>query len=105
MYRVGVIGDKDSVLGFTAIGFEAFPAENAAEAEKLLREMAEQNFAVLYLTEQYAAVLGNVTAMYRNRRFPAIIPIPGVRGGLGVGMAGVKQCVEKAVGADILFND
>jgi len=33
MYRVGVIGDKDSVLGFTAIGFEAFPVENPEQAK------------------------------------------------------------------------
>ncbi len=105
MYRVGVIGDKDSVLGFTAIGFEAFPVENAEQAEKLLRELAEKDFAVLYVTEQVAASLESVLALYRNRRFPAIIPIPGVRGGLGIGMAGVRRSVEKAVGADILFNN
>ncbi len=105
MYRVGVIGDKDSVLGFTAIGFEAFPAENPEQAERLLRELSEKDFAVLYLTEQYAAALESVLVQFRSRRFPAIIPIPGVQGGLGIGMAGVKQCVEKAVGADILFNE
>ncbi|NLO39192.1 MAG: V-type ATP synthase subunit F, partial [Ruminiclostridium sp.] len=38
-------------------------------------------------------------------RFPAVIPIPGIQGSLGIGMLGVKRCVEKAVGADILFRD
>ncbi|HAA25540.1 MAG TPA: V-type ATP synthase subunit F, partial [Ruminiclostridium sp.] len=42
---------------------------------------------------------------YREKRFPAVIPIPGTAGSLGIGMSGVKKCVEKAVGADILFRD
>ena len=105
MYRVGVVGDKDSVLGFTAIGFEAFVADDAGQAETIIRRIADANFAVIYITEQLAAVLGPFLAQYRNRRFPAIIPVPGVRGSLGIGMAGVHQCVEKAVGADILANE
>ena len=77
MYRVGVIGDKDSVLGFTAIGFEAFPVENAEQAEILLRDLAEKEFAVLYVTEQVAASLESVLALYGtdgslpSSRFPA----------------------------------
>ena len=105
MYRVGVVGDKDSVLGFTAIGLEAYPTADAQEAETIIRRLADSEFAVIYITEQLAADLGPFLAQYRSRRFPAIIPVPGVRGSLGIGMAGVHQCVEKAVGADILSND
>ncbi len=105
MYKVGVIGDKDSVLGFRALGFEVFPVEGAEAAEALLHRLAAGNFAVVYVTEQVAAVIAPAIARYRNERFPAIIPIPGVLGNLGIGMGGVRQCVEKAVGADILFKD
>jgi len=28
-----------------------------------------------------------------------------VQGSMGIGMQGIKKCVEKAVGADILFRD
>ena len=42
---------------------------------------------------------------YRFSRFPAIVPIPGNQGSLGIGMSSVKKSVEKAVGADILFKD
>jgi V/A-type H+-transporting ATPase subunit F len=105
MYKVGIIGDRDSVLGFQAIGFDVFPVETPQEAEPLIRELAQAQYAVLYVTEQIAAGIGPVIAQYRNSRFPAIIPVPGVQGTLGIGMGGVRQCVEKAVGADILFRD
>ena len=45
--------------------------------------------------------------MYKRQdeRIPAIIPIPGIEGSLGLGISNVKKSVERAVGADILFKD
>jgi len=105
MYKVGVIGEKDAVLGFKSLGFSVFPVENREQAEKTLTELAENNYAVIYITEQTAAKIVDRINQYRERRFPAVIPIPGIQGSLGIGMQGVKKCVEKAVGADILFNE
>ena len=42
---------------------------------------------------------------YKDRKIPAIIPIPGRQGTMGMGMTSVKKSVERAVGADILFKD
>ncbi len=105
MYKVGIIGDKDSVLGFLAIGFDVYPAGDNDEAAVLVERLAADDYAVIYVTEQIAAGIGPTILQYREKRFPAIIPIPGVQGNLGIGMGGVKKCVEKAVGADILFRD
>lgn len=41
-------------------------------------------------------------ARYRDKTTPALIPIPGVTGDTGIGMANISKAVEKAVGADIL---
>ena len=30
-YKIAVLGDKDSVLGFKALGLDVFPAESAEE--------------------------------------------------------------------------
>ncbi|MCX7843050.1 MAG: V-type ATP synthase subunit F [Clostridia bacterium] len=105
MYKVGIIGDKDSILGFKAVGLQVFPAGSAPEAEKLLERLAEENYAVIYITEQIAKDIAPAVENYNNRRFPAIIPIPGNQGSLGLGMQNVKKAVERAVGADILFRD
>jgi V/A-type H+-transporting ATPase subunit F len=105
MYKIGVIGEKDSVLGFKALGFDVFPTLSAEEAEETLHRLASESYAVVYVTEQTAEKISGAIARYRSERFPAVIPIPGVQGSLGIGMRSVRQCVEKAVGADILFKD
>jgi len=57
MYRIAVIGDPDSVLGFKALGLEVCPAEDVEQARQAIHRMAKENYAILYLTEQLAAQL------------------------------------------------
>ena len=105
MYRIGVIGDRDSILGFKAVGFDVFEAENAAGAAKFLHDAAAREYAVIYITENMAADIIDVIDRYKENLFPAIIPIPGITGATGLGMMNVKKSVERAIGADILFNN
>lgn len=102
MYKIGVLGDKDSVLGFKALGLDVFPAESVEEARRTLHELARGEYAIVYLTEQYAAGMQAELERYKDALTPAIILIPGKEGSLGIGMANVKRAVERAVGADIL---
>ena len=102
MYRIAVIGDPDSVLGFKALGLEVCPAEDVEQARQAIHRMAKENYAILYLTEQLAAQLQSEIARYQDALTPAIIPIPDKEGSLGIGMANVTNAVERAVGADIL---
>lgn len=105
MNKVGVIGERDSILGFKAVGFDVFPAASREEASEKLRMLAESGYAVIYITEQTASMITEDIERYRSSRFPAIIPIPGIQGSLGIGMNQIKKSVEKAVGTDIIFND
>ena len=41
---------------------------------------------------------------YKTVPFPAIIPIPNAEGSLGLGMKGIRDNIEKAIGADLLFE-
>lgn len=105
MYKIGVIGEKDAVLGFKALGFSVFPVQGRDQAAEVLSRLAREQYAVIYITEQTASAIMNEIDNYREERYPAIIPIPGVQGSRGIGMQGLKRCVEKAVGADILFRE
>ena len=102
MYKIAVLGDKDSVLGFKALGLETFPAESVEEARHILHRLAKEDYAVVYLTEQLGVSMEADMARYKDQLTPAIILIPGKEGSLGIGMANVKDAVERAVGADIL---
>ena len=101
-YKIAVLGDKDSVLGFKALGLEVCPAQSADEAREIIHRLAKENCAILYLTEQLAVQLQSELQRYKDALTPAISLIPGKEGSLGIGMANVKTAVERAVGADIL---
>jgi V/A-type H+-transporting ATPase subunit F len=105
MYKIGVIGDRDSILGFHAAGVEMGPATQVQEAVRLLRRMAEERFAIIFITEDFAREMRAEIEKLNVGLFPAVIPIPGNSGNTGMGMAGIKKAVERAVGADILFRE
>jgi V/A-type H+-transporting ATPase subunit F len=105
MYKIGVIGDSASVLGFMAIGFGVFPVESAEEARKTIVRLANDNYAILYITENFAMECEETIARYKDTPLPAVITIPGKDGAKGYGLANIKRSVERAVGADILFKE
>ena len=104
MYKIGVIGDRESILGFKAVGLDVFPIDDPDEAKKTLKRIAKEDFAIIYITEQLYQYMMDEVDEYTDSRLPAIIPIPGKDGTLGIGMTSVKKSVERAVGADILFG-
>ncbi len=105
MYRIAVLGNRDSIYGLAALGLDTFPTDslNQEEAAKLLRRLAEGDYGVIYITEALQVTLSDEISRYQNRQLPAIIPIPGVSGNTGVGVAELKKLVEQAVGSDIIF--
>ena len=53
-YRIAVIGDWESVMGFRALGLDTYPVNSTQEAGEKIRELAKTDCAVIYLTEQLA---------------------------------------------------
>jgi len=105
MYKIGVIGDKQSVQGFKAVGLDVFACSTTDEAKHTLRKIANDEYAIIYVTESICNEIMDEINVYNSMRLPAIIPIPGVDGILGIGVSNIKRAVEKAVGADILFDN
>ena len=54
MSRIAVMGDIDSIYGFGALGFDTFPFTEQTEAAKKLRELAEGDYSIIYMTEALA---------------------------------------------------
>ena len=102
MYKIAVVGDRDSVLGFQALGLSVFPTETVEQARQTVNQLAKEDYAILYLTEQLGQQLTDLLARYQSQVTPAIILIPGKEGALGIGMQNITSAVERAVGADIL---
>ena len=101
-YRIAVIGDWESVMGFRALGLDTYPVTNVTEAKEKVRELAKTECAVIYLNETLAKDMQDVIARYKDDLRPAIILIPGREGALGIGKDNIQRAIERAVGADIL---
>ncbi len=102
MHRVAVIGDKDSVLAFKALGVEVYTVVDGDEAADRINELAKEEVGVIFITERFASQIPETVDKYRDQMTPAIILIPSNTGSLGIGLADINKSVEKAVGANIL---
>lgn len=104
MLKIAVIGGRDTVMGFKALGLETFPAADSAEALKTLRKLTRENddYAIIYIEETLAVNIMNEIDKYKDRPTPAIILIPGREGSIGIGQSALKAAVERAVGTNIL---
>lgn len=103
MYKkIGVVGDKDSVLAFKAIGIDVFPVVEDDEARKTIDKLAMEGYAVIFVTEQVAQNIEETIERYNKMITPAVILIPSNQGSLNIGMKRIQDNVEKAVGVNIL---
>ena len=105
MYKVAVLGDKDSVLGFLALGIDIFPVHSADEIKKTIHRLAEDEYAIIYITEQAALQAKEAIAKYKDNELPAIIVIPGIQGSMGIGMNEVRESAKRATGMDLLIDE
>lgn len=102
MYKIGVIGDKDSILPFKALGVEVFPVIGAEETRRTLDTLAKNKFGIVFITEQAAQLIPETIERYNRESVPAVILIPSNQGSLHIGLDRINRNVEKAVGSNIL---
>ena len=95
MYKIAVLGDRDSIYGFATLGLETFPVKDAEEGGNVLKKLAVTDYAVIYITEGLKAQLEDEVEKLKDQKLPAIIPIPGVSGNTGQGMADVKRLLSR----------
>lgn len=100
--KIGVVGDKDSILGFKMLGFDVTFVENGTEARQAIDKMAGENYGIIYLTEKIAETIPETIERYDAKMTPAVILIPNHDGSRGIGKKRVQDNVEKAVGQNIL---
>ena len=93
MYKIAVLGERESVMGFAALGLAVFPVDSAEEATEVFHRLTRQSYAEA-LHAQIEKFASSVT--------PAVILIPGAGGCRGLGMNALNAAVERAVGSNIL---
>ena len=103
--KIAVIGDKDSVLAFKAVGVEVFDATTPEQAAGLIKKLSQSGgYAVLLIAEVLAELIPDTLMKAKLQTYPAVVPIPTTATPSGFGLSGIKSDVEKAIGVDIIFN-
>lgn len=102
MYKVAVVGDKDSILAFKALGVDVYPVIRPEEARKIIDQLARDKYGIIFITEQAAQAIPETIDRYNRIMTPAVILIPSNQGTLNIGMQRIQDNVEKAVGSNIL---
>lgn len=108
MFKIGVIGGRETVVGFKALGLDTFPVESLEEAKATLRKMTDAgdpSYAIIYVEENLAAGLQSEINRWKDSPTPAIILIPGREGSIGLGQSALKAAVERAIGTNLLGDD
>lgn len=102
--KIAVIGGRETVMGFKALGLDAFPVLGDDEAYAAFRKLTKENdnYAIIYVEETYYKALAAEIEKYKDVPTPAIILIPGREGSLGLGQSALQSAVLRAVGSDIL---
>ncbi|MGX7394873.1 MULTISPECIES: V-type ATP synthase subunit F [Carnobacterium] len=101
-HKIGVVGDKDSILPFKVLGFDIFYASGAKEARRIVDRLAKEEYGIIYLTEPLGKLIPETIERYDQVPKPAVILIPNHLGSLNIGKERIQQNVEKAVGQNIL---
>ena len=104
MYKIGVLGGQETVMGFKALGLDVFPVENLEEARRTFRTISreEEQYAIIYVEENLAEGLSHEIDRFKDAPTPAVILIPGRDGSMGLGLSALQAAVERAVGTNIL---
>jgi len=102
MFKIAVVGDKDSILAFKALGVDVFTVYDGEEARKTVDTIARNNYGIIFLTEQIASLIPDNIERYNKVIIPAVILIPSNQGSLNIGLSRINENVEKAVGSNIL---
>ena len=103
--NIAIIGDRDSIFCFHAVGVDVFPAEKPEDVRAIFDDVYGGGYAIIFITEQSAVHIEEKLEEAAWRPLPSVILIPNNRGSLGTGLEALRNIVKKAVGADIMKEE
>ena len=104
MLKIAVVGGRETVMGFKALGLDVFPVIGDEEALSVFKKLTKENesYAVIYVEETFFKALSAEIDRFKDSPTPAKINIHGRDGSLGLGQSALQSAVLRAVGSDIL---
>ena len=100
--KIAVIGDREFILPFKALGLDIFPTEKREEAKNIVLGLELERYGIIFITEDLAPGLEEILAEIREKPFPTILPIPSSLGSTGIALGEMGNFLKKALGWDFL---
>lgn len=98
--RIAVIGGREVVIPFKALGLDAFPVETGPNVRSRVETLLHDGYQVIFFTEELFPELEPVVDEHRSKPTPCLVALPSA--GLQHGIFRLKRVVKRAVGADVL---
>ena len=100
---MAAIGDYEMVLPFQAVGIKPVVLDAAKRPRfgEILEGLARERYAVVFIQEDLFVDFTKKIEEINDAYDTSVIPLPGVLGSTGAGLASIRNSVEKAVGMDI----
>ncbi len=110
MSDIAVIGDRDSVLAFKALGVKTFfwdedTANDEEGWKKAIDSVVNKDYKIVFITEDFHKKCSNRIEELYYRVFPVIIAIPNNKGSKKYGLEMVRRLVARAIGTDIFAEN
>ncbi len=100
--RIAIIGKKEVIAPFRALGLKTFAVQTAEEARQTLLEIAgEGDFAIVFITEALAREIYDLIQDLQEEIYPAITLIPEPTGATGFASQNIREAMLRAVGTDV----
>lgn len=109
-HEIAIVGPKETVLGFKAIGFKTYDSVTSEETLETLKKLKKETlegsetprFAIIFILESHAQRIPlDEYKKLTAGALPAIIALPGPGGSTGFGNKRISQIVEQAIGSNI----
>jgi len=104
MYKIALVGDKDSIIGFQLLGISIFSVNNKEETINILNELIKEKYAAVFITEEIASQIFDKIEELQKKYLISVTIIPNKLERKNLGLKILKKNIEKAVGTDILFK-
>ena len=104
MYKIALIGNRDTIIGFKLLGVSLFPTTKKDEAVEILTKLVKEEYGVIFVTEEIARQLVEEIETLQKTFFTGITIIPSKLEKKHLGQKMLRKNIEKAIGTDILFR-
>lgn len=100
--KIAVVGERESILAFQALGLQTAECETVEEAVERLNEFASGDVGVIFLTESIAEKMGDHLVEWRLRYLPIVVIIPSAKSEPYLGRRELRTAIRKATGIDLI---